>query len=391
MGRFCPVCGRSVGQAILKKYHMCRPCYFIDHPLFELNDTTMRLQICPSCSRFRQLADNEKTWQIADKKTLKDILIQSIYFFIISEIEENENIDFFIDFIELPSNGVVGRKKKAIIELVGYPRIEEDESGENEDQIGPTVAPIELIYSMGMCPDCAQVRAGYHNSVLQLRVGMQRKENAELVDQVLAEVQKFASDAEIHGLKQIASIEKVQGGYDLKFVGKNFGSTVVNHLKHLYPGEVKESFKIVRPDKETGGNLKRLFHLFRLYPIFKGDVVIQDKSDDLGLIYRITPKMVHMFLLPSGKVMHIKPSQFNQEMVIFQHGADETIKFEVVSINKNDGTLNLMNMTSYLEKIITHYPWLSVEQEGDVVEAFRYQEELFFLPKDISTYLERVT
>jgi NMD protein affecting ribosome stability and mRNA decay len=370
---------------------MCKRCYFADHPLFEVTDTTLRLQICPNCSRFRQLTDNEKTWQIADKKTLKDILIQSIYFFIITEIEENEDIDFFIDFIELPSNGVVGRKKKARIELVGYPRIEQDESEENEDQIDATVAPIELIYSMGMCPDCAQIRAGYHNSVLQLRVGMHRRENAVLVDQVLAEVQKFAADSEIHGIKQIASIEKVQGGYDLKFVGKNFGSTVVNHLKHLYPGEVKESFKVVRPDKETGGNLKRLFFLFRLYPIFKGDVLIQDKSDELGLVYRITPKMLHIFLLPSGKVMHIKPSQFDQEMVVFQHGADDPITFEVVSINEDDGTLNLMNMNTYAEKIINNYPWLSVEQEGDVIEAFRYQEVLFFLPKDISAYLEQVS
>ncbi|MHA1793577.1 MAG: NMD3-related protein [Promethearchaeota archaeon] len=376
MTRFCPSCGAPLDPATSRKQIFCDECFRKENKGISIEGMDIRIQICPNCYKFRDLRGNELTWHIPDKKNIQSILIQAIYYFVISKIKNNEAFDFDIQFLTRPTEIPVKRKEKIGVKLVMKPIQSQDLK--QEYQAG-SVSKIEIQYSFGSCPDCALMKSGYHNSVLQLRAGIKREENEELLNEMVKKIQDLAKQHPYHGLYPISAIENVKGGLDIKLLSKNLGKLLSQKLKKEFCIQIKESFKVIGPDHETGNNLKRLFFSIRLFSFFEGDVF--DFNDNKGpvLITKVNPEMVELLLLESGKIEHVKPDKFKRENLIFQANHDAKVKFQVIS-RDNDGTILLLNLENYQESEVFAGEWLGVEKSTDFVEGFRYRGKIYIYP-----------
>jgi NMD protein affecting ribosome stability and mRNA decay len=356
----------------IKKYTTCKACYNKEHPLFTLGKQSLFIQICPTCMKYRNIEENDKAWYVPEAKVFKEVWMQAIYHFLVPKISSNEKLDFFIDFTREPDVLDSGRKKVVWFDLTGRER--------DADEPREATETVQLTYSVGTCSDCAQKRAGYHNSVIQLRTGIKRPENESIIEQMQHDVEVLAAQTDFHGTTQVTSIEPVPGGVDIKLASKRLGKVIAGHLRKKYCVEIKESFKLIGIDKETGTNLTRLFYGIRLLPFLPGDVLLLPRTGEPCLVLKITSSMVHLVSLVSGKVEHTKPEAFTEESIVFQPSKGNLVEFEVVSLNESDGTMNLMNLATYEERVEALRPWLGIGTEGAKITGFFFEDTLFFFP-----------
>ncbi len=372
MNRFCPVCSKTVSLDEIKKYATCKACYYKEHPLFTLDKQSMFIQICPTCMKYRNLEANDKAWYVPEAKMFKEVWMQAIYHFLVTKIPNHEKLDFFIDFTREPDILDSGRKKVVWFDLTGRER-DEAEPREATEQV-------QLKYSVGTCTDCAKLRVGYHNSVIQLRTGKKRAESESMIEQMQHDVEALAAQTDFHGAAQVTSIEPVPGGVDIKLASKRLGKVIAGHLRKKYCVDIKESFKLVGIDKETGTAMTRMFYAIRLLPILAGDVLLLPRSKEPCLVLKITSSMVHLVSLVSGTVEHFKPEVFTEESIVFQPSRSNLIEFEVISLNEADGTMNLMNLATYEERVEALRPWLGIDTEGIKITGFYLEDTLYFFP-----------
>ncbi|MEX2680544.1 MAG: NMD3-related protein [Candidatus Sigynarchaeota archaeon] len=372
MNRFCPVCSKTVSLDEIKKYTTCKACYNKEHPLFTLDKSSLFIQICPTCMRYRNIEDDAKAWNVPEAKVYKEVWMQAIYHFLLTKIPGHEKLDFFIDFKHEPDVLDSGKKKIVWFELTGRER--------DENEPREATMTVQLKYSVGSCNECAQKRVGYHNSVIQLRTAMKRAENDAIIEQMRHDVELLAARIESHGMAQVTSIETVPGGVDIKLVSKKLGKVIAGQLRKKYCVEVKESFKLVGIDKETGSGQTRQFFGIRLLPFLPGDVLLLPKSGDPCLVLKTTSAMLHLVSLTTGRVEHAKPDTFTEESIVFQSGKDNLAQFQVISLNKSDGTMNLMDLATFEERVEKIQPWLGIDAEGVTIAGFYFADALYLLP-----------
>jgi len=378
-GRFCPVCGKAVSFDEIKRFGTCRACYYRNHPLFTLEKKSLFIQICPTCLKYRNLEENDKAWYVPEQKDYKSVWSQAIYHFLVSKIKVSDDIDFAIDFTHEPDVIDSGKKKIVWLELVGKTR---DDAVSTDDEREERIR-VQMRYSIGTCNDCAQKRVGYHNSVVQLRASMKRSETDELIEEMKKDIIEFTSRTEYHGTNQITGIEEVPGGIDIKFMSKPLGKTVANHLRKKFCVDVKESFRITGPDKEKGGNMSRSFHVIRIYPFLPGDVLLFKRTGEPCMILKVSPTMVHLISLAKGRLEHARPDTFTEDDLVFQVNKDPHVEFQVVSINEQDDTMNLMRLDNYEERVESIKEWLCVEKEGSVIKGFFFADKLYLFPLEM--------
>lgn len=334
----------------------------------------MFIQICPTCMRYRNMVENDKAWYVPEAKVFKEIWMQAIYHFLVSHIPGHDKLDFFIDFVHEPDVLDSGRKKIVWFELTGRELDSEDPREATER--------IQLKYSIGTCNDCAQKRVGYHNSVIQLRTGMKRAENEGLLERMTRDVQAIAAQSSFHGTAQVTSIEPVAGGVDIKLASKRIGKVIAGQLRKKYCVDIKESFKLVGIEKETGTPTTRLFYAIRLQPFLPGDVLLLPRTSEPCLVLKTTSAMLHLISLVSGKIERAKPEVFTEDSIVFQSGKDRPIEFQVVSLNEADGTMNLMDTATFEERVEAMHPWLGVNTEGVTITGFHFADTIYLFPLD---------
>ncbi|MBN2150206.1 MAG: hypothetical protein JW839_02050 [Candidatus Lokiarchaeota archaeon] len=372
MNRFCPICSKTVSLDEIKRYKTCKACYDKEHPLFTLGKGSLAIQICPTCMRYRSIDEEDKAWNVPAVKAYKEVWIQAIYQFIVARIPGHEKLDFFIDFKHEPGVLDSGRKKVVWLELAGRER---DEAEPRE-----ATAMVQLLYSVGTCNECAQKRVGYHNSVIQLRAGMKRAKSDAMIEQMRHDVELLAAQTHFHGTAPVTSIERVPGGVDIKLASKKLGKVVAGQLRKKYCVGIKESFKLVGVDKGTGADLTRQFYGIRLLPFFPGDVLLLPRSGEPCLVLKTTSAMIHLLSLASGKVEHAKPEAFTEESIVFRSETDQLSQFQVVSLDEADGTMNLMDLATYEERVEALRPWLGVEADGGTITGFHFADSLYLIP-----------
>lgn len=384
MNRFCPVCGNSVSIREIETLGSCSTCHASAHPLFQLDARDLFIQVCPTCFKFKDLHGHDKTWNVPSFKTYKDVWIQAIYYYIVSHIKNHDELDFTIEFTRVPDVLDAGRKKPVGCILSATPR-----APGREGEVPPSLAfPLALVYSVGSCDDCALKRVGYHNSVVQVRTGSRRAGNDRAVQDVVDEIIRFSKDSSYHGLDPIASIEDVPGGKDVKLLSKKFGSVVVHHLKKNFCIDVKESFKVIKPDKETGGNLKRMFYGVRLHPVTRGDIVTSARTGDPCLVVKMGPEMLLLVSLETGNEEHVKPGDVSDDSLLIKAGEPGLSRFHVISVDLADKSATLMHQDTFEEAVVALNPWHGGEQDGDVVLGFFHEGTLLVIPRRFAFLVE---
>nr|MDO8118974.1 NMD3-related protein [Candidatus Sigynarchaeota archaeon] len=383
MARFCPVCGKNVDIESFKKYGKCSACYYAEHPVFKIPDKDrITIQICPICYKFRSTDDTDKAWFIPVEKDFENIWFQAIYQFLITRIVGYEAIEFSIGFTRTPDIPDHGKKNIVHFSLEGIPREELD----NEDPPKTRYQDVVLQYSVGACEDCAKKNAGYHNAVIQIRTSIKRPSNGDQIARVVDEIKRLAQKSDFHGLEQIASIDEVAGGVDLKILSKKFGKSAAYHVKRTFCIDLKESFKVTGPDWETGGSLKRLFYGIRLHSFLVGDVlVIPSKPREPHVITKILPETIHLMSLATGRIDHAKPEDLTGESIVFKVDSDDPATFQVVSINGADNTVNLMNTSTYEEVITNPQPWQGTFKENGTINGIVHEGITFLFPQHASS------
>ncbi len=378
MDRFCPICGKVVDLESIKKYGKCAPCYYADNPVFKIEKERIGIQVCPECRKFRSTETADKAWFVPVEKDMSNIWFQAIYQFMITKVQGHEGIEFFIDITRTPDDIEHGKKKNVIFSVEGIP----NDELESEDPPTTKYDNLMLQYSMGTCEDCAKKSAGYHNAVIQIRTSMKRPSNDEQVARVVDEINRLALKSDFHGLHQVASIDEVPGGVDLKILSKKFGKSAAYHLKKTFCIDLKESFKVTGPDWETGGSLKRLFYAIRLHSLLAGDVVLlPSRPGEPLFITKILPETVHLMSLLTGRTDHAKPEALSSDTFVFKVDSDTPATFQVISINNADGTVNLMNTDTYEEIVTRPGPWLGELEEGGTVAGFVHEGTALFFPR----------
>ncbi len=205
---------------------------------------------------------------------------------------------------------------------------------------------------------------------------------ADLSALVVDEINRLALKSDFHGLHQVASIDEVPGGVDLKILSKKFGKSAAYHLKKTFCIDLKESFKVTGPDWETGGSLKRLFYAIRLHSLLAGDVVLlPSRPGEPLFITKILPETVHLMSLLTGRTDHAKPEALSSDTFVFKVDSDTPATFQVISINNADGTVNLMNTDTYEEIVTRPGPWLGELEEGGTVAGFVHEGTALFFPR----------
>ncbi|MHA1680938.1 MAG: NMD3-related protein [Promethearchaeota archaeon] len=381
MNRFCPKCANPIDLETLKTYGMCKECYVKQGNLFNLGIETTRIQICPTCLKFRNLGENEKTWHVPDKQTYRDTWIQAIYYYFISKIENNDDFDFFIDFEDIPDVIDAGKHNLVKFTLTGHSR-ESNGKNEKEERVN-----LILDYSVASCNDCALKRAGYYNSMIQLRGGKKRDENEGLFLEIIDLIKKYEDANLVHGINGINSIDKTKSGYNIKLISKKHGKILVHEIKHRYCVVSKESFKVIGPDHMTGGNLKRSFFSIRLYPFYPGDIFTIEKSHGPELLIKVKSESVELFSLKTGKTRHVKPEVLHGEDQVFQANYDEFLEFQLVSVT--DDALILMSLGDYSEIQVKKQPWLDFNENEGIVQGTWINDVLYVMPREYTRGYQR--
>ncbi len=109
-------------------------------------------------------------------------------------------------------------------------------------------------------------------------------------------------------------------------------------------------------------------------------MLLLPRSGEPCLVLKITSAMVHLVSLASGKVEHAKPEAFTEESMVFQSGKDTLAQFQVLSLNELDGTMNLMDLTTFEERVEALRPWLGLDTEGITITGFYFGDLLYLIP-----------
>lgn len=398
LDRFCPSCGKPATLEELRDLGSCKACHGVLNPVISIEELSFSLQICPSCCRFREKGPVQGQWIVPEEKKLDEIWLQTLYMHLMDDLPDHEEFEYYIDMKKRPEDPwrphikhgvhlilqVVKDQSSHASGMVGELSREDPlnvDEDEGEDLLKEI--PVAITYTVGMCEECALVKAGYHNSVVQLRCDSARKEVATVMKGLVADVLAYSKDHEYHGIFPVSKVEEVKGGIDLHLVSRKYGKVIARFLKQRYNSTVTESFKVVGVDKTTGGSLKRLFFSVRIFPFVTGDVFMMGEGQGASpfLIEKVAADVITVRGLLDGEASRKDPKAFSREGLVFESGVDEVVQLQLVSEDKGDGTLVLMRLDNYIEVELARPPWLGELGESTTLEGFERGDVLYLLPK----------
>ncbi|MBI2971222.1 MAG: hypothetical protein HYY37_02260 [Candidatus Aenigmarchaeota archaeon] len=206
---FCIVCGRTATKGTF-----CDACFLKHHPLFSLEDFI--IYACGDCGAYHEGAAAKRT-------DIDDVLRTAIE----KHLKEGNNVA--IRFSITKRQGTT-----LFVTVTGTGFL----SGLRKTE----THAIKVRLKKRTCERCIRIAGGYYEAVIQLRGN---------------EPEKMLHKLE-GSLPKGARIERIQGGYNVKFVAKNEAERAIKGLKQY---TIKRSFKLVGEKK--GKSLIRNFYSVR--------------------------------------------------------------------------------------------------------------------------------
>ena len=206
---FCIKCGRKASTG-----NFCDACFLEKKELFDLN--TIKLSFCENCGHI--FSNKIKV------KDVEDFIINNIK----TEnklVKKDANIKRFPDRIEIT------------ITAIGFIR--------PVRKIVTSRKKFVLYIKRMKCKNCVKILGNYHEAVLQIR-GEKKEKILQMIGKLLQQ-------------ENLASIDKIKEGYNVKIIRKSAASMVINILKRQFT--VRRSFKLVGEKK--GSKIYRNFYSVR--------------------------------------------------------------------------------------------------------------------------------
>jgi NMD protein affecting ribosome stability and mRNA decay len=258
--RFCAICGKTITKKA-PHFAMCLDCYLKEKPLFEL-PKKLSFKVCVDCGRFSK----HQKWFDSHSTDILIIIKQALERFLLSSLEEKENLEFFTNFDETTIQYTQGELIRDIDVIIN------GRSQENPDFEAEQVVSINIQYEL--CESCSNLRSGEHyEAIIQLRVD--ETEQFDLIEDVIEKIHRYAiKQFESDRRQYIAKMIDQKYGVDLYLSTSELMKHIVSFLGDRYFFSKKRSKKLVGRDTQRGKNIYRLKTLIKFLPFESGDKLI---------------------------------------------------------------------------------------------------------------------
>lgn len=274
----CYQCGKREA----KMEGLCEPCFLEEQPPLVVKN--VKILMCRECGAFYF-----KSWR---DNPLEDIIKEYIIL---------DDGDFSIE----------ERYNRYIVTVVARQIF-------HEDQTHPLVQQTQFsVYvKESLCDHCSKMLSGYYEAVLQVRRQRHALTDAE---------REVCLDVVINSLREkefISRIKERKEGTDFYFSSTKAAKRAAGILRKRLGGVVKESYKTVGLDRQTGTDIKRGTILFSL-PGYKDEEIVfcQDK------VYKVNH---------AGQKLHLKNAE-----------EEKVLPWKKVEYLENRGQISVLPPTGY--------------------------------------------
>ena len=353
MGKFCPICGRSVEEDV---EGLCEECYAKLHPLLKLPDR-VEIVICRNCMSYRAGG----RWCAPEGATPYEAVLEAASKAISKALKRARCVERCEIDLEAGERGVY-----LVVEAEGRAHPSMSRSYKETYKV-----PIRLVY--GLCPSCLSLKGKAERAILQVRAENreltpgEEREIVDLIDETLESMYERDRDA--------VAIELERGGYvDVRLTSHRVARRLASEIRKRFPARIKETTKAMKSSRTAGPRAKLTVRV--LLPEFRvGDVV------------RAGSELYYVLSYERGRMRALSLSSYREVLVsareVFSKFKLEARREDVeraMVVSISPPFVQLMDLTSY--EVFEEYmeripPWL---REGESVGILKLGREVRLVP-----------
>ena len=265
-GQFCPQCGADVpdreeplpGEPSGRRARLCDACYLDDFDLVDAPDR-VEITVCATCGAVKR----GETWADVGAEDYTDVAVDAVREALGVHVDaddvtwgvEPEHVDETTIRMHCLFSGVV-RGTAVEADLT-----------------------VSVRMGRGSCDRCGRIAGGYHNALVQVRADG-REPTSEERGRAVELAKEYVADREASGDRNafLTSVERVDGGVDLKISTTQMGQGIATRITDELGGSVETHPTLVTEDAD-GTEVYRVTYAVRL-PRFAPDDVIDPGDGD---------------------------------------------------------------------------------------------------------------
>jgi nonsense-mediated mRNA decay protein 3 len=245
---FCPKCGREDVELFKG---LCKSCFLEEFKLINL-PYKIEFTVCVKCGS--TLKNGKWKDQILTEEEL-------VYNAVIESVETPKNLENLKISVEIL------KTRGSIFECIVHA------SGRALGEVLDQDYAVEVKKNKTVCSDCSKYESGYYESVIQIRADRRvpTPEEIESIDKIL--IDRINKLSKKNRMAYVANRNVLKEGVDYYIGSYKAAKSLVDAVREVFGGIVKESPKIAGRDKSKGKDLYRIWISLRLAGFHKGDFI----------------------------------------------------------------------------------------------------------------------
>ena len=345
---FCPKCGKE--DVELFKC-LCKSCFIEEFRLISLPDK-IEFTICVKCG------STLKRGKWKNPGLHEEEIIYHTVFDAITVDDLVENLDIGVEIITI---------RGSIFECIVHA------SGSVMGETIKQEYAVEVKKNKTICPDCSKYDSGYYEAVIQLRADERTpsKDEIETIDKIIiARIKKLS---EKNMMAYITNRMVLKEGVDYYVGSYKVALNLVNSIKEVFGGVVKESPKIAGRNKSTGKDLYRIWISLRLAKFHKGDFI--EYEGNLGQITGLNGKRIAFKELDSPQTSSVMWRDYDRIKIVAE--LEDTKNTTVTS--KTPRSIQILHPETYQPIDIPIHEGISGIEIGEEVPVVEIEGNLYIL------------
>ena len=348
---FCPKCGKEDVELFKD---LCKSCFIKEFQLISLPDK-IKFTICVKCGstlkrgkwKYPGLSEEEIIYRaVWDAITVNDPV---------------ENLEIGVEIITI---------RGSIFECIVHA------SG---SVLGETINQdyaVEVKKNKTICQDCSKYDSGYYESVIQIRADerVPSKDEIETIDSII--ISRIKKLSKKNMMAYITERMVLKEGVDYYVGSYKVALNLVNAIKEVFGGVMKESPKIAGRNKSTGKDLYRIWISLRLAKFHKGDFI--EYEGNLGQIIGLNGKRIAFKELNSPHKSSVMWRDYDKINIVAER--EDTKNTTVTS--KTPRSIQILHPETYQPVDIPIHEGISGIEIGEEVPVVEIEGNLYILKTD---------
>jgi nonsense-mediated mRNA decay protein 3 len=347
---FCPKCGREDVELFKG---LCKSCFLDEFELINLPDK-IEFTVCVKCG------STLKNGKWKDQGLTEEELV---YNAVVESVETSKMVDNLEISVEiLKTRGsifecIVSASGKVLGEVL------------NQDYA------VEVKKNKTVCSDCSKYESGYYESVIQIRADRRvpTPDEIESIDKILIERANKLSKK--NRMAYIADRIVLKEGVDYYVGSYKAAKSLLDSIREVFGGIVKESPKIAGRDKSKGKDLYRIWISLRLPRFHRGDFI--EYENIKGQVTGFNAKKIMFNELNSQDTGSVIWKDYDNIKIIAER---EDVENAIVTV-KTPRSIQILHPETYQPIDIPLQPSIESIEVGEEVPVLEINGNFYILKK----------